>query len=54
MPTILSLLDSYIERNKSGHLRESPWTKAKYIDIRGALKIAARCTEWSESISDGE
>jgi len=35
---------------KSGYLWESPWTKTKYADIRGALKEAAKRAGWNESI----
>ena len=35
---------------KSGYLWESPWTNSRYVDIRGALKEAAKRAGWNEPI----
>ncbi len=50
-PKMQAELTRRSEETKSGYLWESPWTKTRYVDIRGALKEAAKRAGWNESIN---
>lgn len=50
-PEMQAELTRRSQNTKSGYLWESPWTKTRYVDIRGALKEAAKRAGWNESIN---
>ena len=50
-PEMQAELTRRAKETKSGYLWESPWTKGRYVDIRGALKEAAKRAGWNESIN---
>lgn len=50
-PEMQSELTRRAKESKYGYLWESPWTKGPYVDIREALKQAAKRAGWNESIN---
>lgn len=50
-PKMQAELTRRAKETKSGYLWESPWTKSRYVDIRDALKEAAKRAGWNEPIN---